>query len=119
MSYNLVNQIISFQPNKSHIYLAWSISCVFQPANGCSARRLLVEIINFLTEKDLKSYFSVKKMISTSERHAEHPSAGRNTQQVLVRFHPVRPRFYSLFSLSYIVQDFMNRQSLVNADKIK
>ena len=35
-----------------------------------------------MIEKDLKSCFRVKKMISTSERRAEHPFAGRNTQQL-------------------------------------
>ena len=88
--------------------------CVFQPANGCSARRLLVKII-FLTLKQLfppifmkcyflpllcmilcgfplifclfcsvsdgKSCFSIRKSILTSKRRAEHPFAGRNTQQ--------------------------------------
>ena len=34
--------------------------CVFQPANGCSACRLLVEI-NFLTLKQLFTYFLVNK----------------------------------------------------------
>ena len=34
-----------------------------------------------MTEKDGKSCFVSKKMISTSKRHAEHPFAGQNTQQ--------------------------------------
>ena len=37
-----------------------------------------------MTEKDVKSCFSVKKLISTSEQHAEHPLTGGNTQQVFV-----------------------------------
>ena len=32
---------------------------------------------------DYKSCFSIKKLILASERHAEHPFAGRNTQQML------------------------------------
>ena len=74
--------------------------CVFRPANGCSARRLLVEI-DFLMLKQLfqslmeqnkqknnaknnaKSCFRVKKFISTSVRRAEHLFAGRNTQQTM------------------------------------
>ena len=35
-----------------------------------------------MTKKDVKSCLSVKKMIFTSERHAEHPFAGQNTQQL-------------------------------------
>ena len=34
-----------------------------------------------MTEKDGKSCFVSKKMISTSKRLAEHPFAGQNTQQ--------------------------------------
>ena len=30
-----------------------------------------------------KSRFSIKKLISTRERHAEHPLAGQNTQQIV------------------------------------
>ena len=33
-----------------------------------------------MTEKYAISCFSVKKLISTSKRHGEHPFAGRNTQ---------------------------------------
>ena len=33
-----------------------------------------------------KSCFSVKKLISTCERRAEHPFAGRNTQQAVELF---------------------------------
>ena len=32
---------------------------------------------------DVKNSFSVKKLISTSKRHAEHLFAGRNTQQLI------------------------------------
>ena len=35
-----------------------------------------------MTKKDVKSCFGIKKMISTSERYAEHPFAGRNTQHL-------------------------------------
>ena len=35
-----------------------------------------------MMEKDGKNCFGVKKMISTSKRHVEHPFAGQNTQQV-------------------------------------
>ena len=35
----------------------------------------------FCSVSDGKSCFSVRKSISTSERQAEHPFAGRNTQQ--------------------------------------
>ena len=35
-----------------------------------------------LTEKDIKSCFSIKKLIFTSKRCAEHPFAGKNTQQI-------------------------------------
>ena len=77
-----------------------SICCVFRPANGCSARPALVKIdflkkTNFsvtngknkqkLKERRSKSCrtcrFGVKKLISTSERRAEHLFAGRNTKQ--------------------------------------
>ena len=34
---------------------------------------------------DGKSCFSVKNMILTSERRAEHPFAGSNTQQIMPR----------------------------------
>ena len=37
-----------------------------------------------MTEKDVKSCFSIKKLISISERRAEHPFAGRNTQHIKV-----------------------------------
>ena len=33
-----------------------------------------------MTKKYAISCFSVKKLISTSKRHGEHPFAGRNTQ---------------------------------------
>ena len=36
----------------------------------------------YMTLKCAKSYISVKKLISTSERCAEHPFVGRNTQQI-------------------------------------
>ena len=42
---------------------------------------ILTEKDVILTEKNIKSCFSIKKFISTSERHAEHLFAGRNTQQ--------------------------------------
>ena len=81
-----------------------NICCVFRTANGCSACCLLVEIISlalkqpfpliygvqktpqitknilFCSVSDIKSCFSVKKLISTSQWHAEHPFAGQNTQ---------------------------------------
>ena len=34
-----------------------------------------------MTKKYVESYFSIKKLILTSERRAEHPFAGPNTQQ--------------------------------------
>ena len=34
-------------------------------------------------EKDGKSYFALKKLISTSKQHVEHPFAVQNTQQML------------------------------------
>ena len=34
-----------------------------------------------MTLKYAKSYYSVKKLISTSKRREEHPFAGQNTQQ--------------------------------------
>ena len=37
-----------------------------------------------MTEKDLKRCFSVKKLISTSKRPAEHQLAGQNTHQTLL-----------------------------------
>ena len=37
-----------------------------------------------MTEKDVKSGFSIKKLILTSERHAGHPFAGRNAQELLM-----------------------------------
>ena len=88
-----------------------SICCVFRPANGCPARRSLVEIdfltiqqlfpslteqnkqhdflhyfIHFMTKKYAKSCFSVKKLISTSEQRAKHPFAGQNTQELIYDF---------------------------------
>ena len=38
-----------------------------------------------MTGIDGKSCFSVKKIIWTSEQHAEHPFASQNTQQQFVR----------------------------------
>ena len=35
-----------------------------------------------MTEKDLKSCLSIKKLIFTSKRHAEHPFIGQNTQNM-------------------------------------
>ena len=35
-----------------------------------------------MAEIDGKSCCSIKKLISTSERHAEHPFAGQNTQHM-------------------------------------
>ena len=43
----------------------------------------LRNFIDFMTLKYPKSYFSIKKLISTSERHAEHPLAGQNTQHTV------------------------------------
>ena len=36
-----------------------------------------------MIEKDFKSCFSIKILISTSERHVEHQFAGQNTQQAV------------------------------------
>ena len=38
-----------------------------------------------MIEKDVKSCFNVKKLISTSERDVEHLFAGQNTQQMLLQ----------------------------------
>ena len=40
-------------------------------------------LLHKLNKKEKRMYklFSVKKFISTSKRHAEHPFAGQNTQQ--------------------------------------
>ena len=37
-------------------------------------------VFPFMLEKDGKTCFSAKNIISTSKRHAEHPFAGQNTQ---------------------------------------
>ena len=61
------------------------VCCVFQPANGCSARCSLVEIKFlrlFCSFSDGNNCFSIRKSILTSKRHAEHPFAGQNTQQL-------------------------------------
>ena len=51
-----------------------------------------------MTEKDVKSCFTIKKLISTSERRAEHLFAGRNTQ------HPTpTPNFLRSY---FVVQKF-------------
>ena len=42
------------------------------------------QILQLMTEKDVKSCFSIKKLISISERRDEHPFAGRNTQHIKV-----------------------------------
>ena len=42
----------------------------------------LVDSLGKIIKIDRKSCFSIKKMISTSNRHAEHPFAGRNTQHL-------------------------------------
>ena len=39
-----------------------------------------------MTKKGVKSCFSIKKMISTSDWNAEHPFAGRNTQHFKLQF---------------------------------
>ena len=41
----------------------------------------------FCSVSDGKSFFSVRKSISTSEWHAEHPFTGRNTQQMELKCH--------------------------------
>ena len=42
----------------------------------------LYYFIHFMTEKDVKSCLSAKKLILNRKLHAEPPFAGRNTQQV-------------------------------------
>ena len=37
---------------------------------------------HLMTEKDIKSFISVKKLILTSKEHAKHPFASRNTQHL-------------------------------------
>ena len=77
------------------------ICCVFRPANGSSACRSLVTKTTFSVTNETKKQknkrkplkimqnmrykkgeigFSIQKLILTSERRAEHPFAGRNTQ---------------------------------------
>ena len=51
----------------------------------------------FCSISDGKSCFSIRKSISTSEQHVEHPFAGRNTQQ--------KPFFLSFF-LSFFFHFF-------------
>ena len=55
--------------------------------------------INFKTEIDGKICFSIKKIISTREQHAEHPFAGRNTQQMALLIGFIRG-FWSFGGLS-------------------
>ena len=43
----------------------------------------LLHFIHFMTKKNVKNCFCVKKLISTSKWHAEHPFAGRNTQHFI------------------------------------
>ena len=43
-----------------------------------------------MTEKDKKLVFTQKQTISTSQRHAEHPFTGQNTQHIGATF----PRTY-------------------------
>ena len=52
-----------------------------------------------MIEKDLKSCFSIKNLISTSERHAEHPFAGQNTQQPLQYWNYYNVEFDSINTL--------------------
>ena len=57
----------------------------------------------FLIKKYAKSCFRVKKLISTSQRRAEHPFAGQNTQQYTDK--PVS--FFICFS-KYLCQKHKN-----------
>ena len=62
-------------------------------------RDLLCFFLHFITEKDVKSCFSIKKLILTSERRAEHRFTGRNTQQsTLSQFRQNNYRKISLVS---------------------
>ena len=45
-----------------------------------------------------KSCFSVKKLISTSERLAEHPFAGANTQQIKICSYDIKHDLYLFHS---------------------
>ena len=49
-----------------------------------------------IIEKDVKSCFSVKKLISTSEWHVEHQFAGRNTQHPSIIFLFYILRYFTL-----------------------
>ena len=54
----------------------------------CNKRDFLLFLHYFthlMIEKDVKSCFNVKKLISTSERDVEHLFAGQNTQQMLLQ----------------------------------
>ena len=52
----------------------------------------------FCSVIDGKSCYSIRKSISTSERRAEHPFAGRNTQQL----QQLAKMFFSFF-MSYLI----------------
>ena len=56
--------------------------------------------IHLMTEKDIKSCFSIKKLILTSKRHAEHQFAGQNTQQCtfFVCWHDLTTRLFFILA---------------------
>ena len=53
----------------------------------------------FFSVSDRKTCFSIKKLIQTSEQHAEHPFAGQNTQQSTVHIPAGEQLFNRTFSL--------------------
>ena len=67
--------------------------------------------LHFMTKKEVKRYFSIKKLISTSKLHAEHPFAGRNTQQTSVQ-RPTQHKSVGHF-LEYLM-DLFNISMLLN-----
>ena len=65
-----------------------------------------------MIEKDLKSCFSIKKLISTSKQRAEHPLAGWNTQQK--NFNYISNCSVTTKRLGIIVMDVRHTHSLTN-----
>ena len=67
-----------------------------------------------MMEKDGKNCFGVKKMISTSKRHVEHPFGGQNTQQVGVLhlnfsgFSTLGIQYQHLNNRKIQIQDFLD-----------
>ena len=79
-------------PN-DQIEIAIAGCCVFPPVNRCFAHRSMVKIFFLDRKRQKKLVLTQNQMISTSERHAEHLFAGRNTQQLVFDIEPIIDKY--------------------------